>query len=64
MCDCIQRIQEDIQDSFRTDRAFIIKSNSSEVKVTPMKNNGEYWKRNRRYVDIPWKYCPFCGEKK
>lgn len=63
MCNCIQRIEEDVKNNHNAHMAFMEHSGkASEVAYTPYTAKGNV-SAHRRYLHIPWKYCPFCGKK-
>jgi hypothetical protein len=62
MCDCIERITENVKRQHNIRRVHIEKMGWCEICYTPIRRDGEDSKHNS-YESVDWKFCPFCGEK-
>ncbi len=64
MCNCIEKIKEKINREKYAVYATVgsFDTQSSEVSYKPIRLDG-VTSKHRRYTDVKWKYCPFCGQQ-
>jgi hypothetical protein len=61
MCDCIQKIETQINSNNYALWANVEKQGWCSISYLPICKNGNLAKHHR-YKGKDWKYCPFCGE--
>jgi len=60
MCNCINKIEEQVKTKHDAARSCFMRPGWAEVSYTPYRKDGQVARHNRS-EGIDWKYCPFCG---
>jgi len=64
MCDCIQKINEQMERKHHAVQCVVgsFNNQSSHVSFKPIIKSGEPHKHSRGDT-VKWMYCPFCGDQ-